>query len=114
MNKNEFKYSSEAINWINSCINYKPTWHIKASLAERFGEIINIHFTLDVPNALSSDPTIGHLHRNIRIPKYIWESKEYLTQVIYERIIEIEIHEVKEFFQINKIYFKDPHPELRS
>lgn len=97
-------------------ITYKPGFKLSVEEDLVFGsEYLRIFFSMSVVDAFDLRNT-EMLSSTVAIQKTACTgySDEYLlNQIIRQRIIEMEMHEVDEFLKFDGLFIVDPHPELR-
>lgn len=65
-----------------------------------------------VPDVITQRPVAQQILQIFPLDRLgIMDSKHFL-EMVYMTVQALEEHEIKEWFRLDKIPFKDPHPEL--
>jgi hypothetical protein len=89
-------------------LSYKPGTLFYVNPGEE-PKLVNLHVRLDVKHLKIPGKTIQIKGREITL-----NIDNLDLNLIFDLIVELEIHEAKEWFKFNKVCVTDPHPELNA
>lgn len=99
-------------------ITYKPGWRFSLIVPDLPKDPVLLEIVAKVPNAYDPKKLIEIVNkRYILYDLYPFDTYDWhdeFADFIYRVVVDLEVHEVKEFFKVAGKHHRDPHPELRK